>query len=112
MVFNMAAVGCSSIERKEMGEKGATKLALACKRNGINHGCYCEEKMETRNNCRSQILDKLFKINGSVKTNNNIFSRPSIPTLRSRRERHPSGPEAAKRRRRSSRHDPGDSKAG
>lgn len=110
---NMAAVGCTLMERKDMGEKNATKLALSCKRNGLNHGCYCEEKMETRNTCRSHLFDKFLRINGTVKTNNNnCFPRPSVPTLRSRRERHSSGPEIVKRPRRSSRNDSGDSKAG
>ncbi|XP_052811102.1 zinc finger protein aebp2-like [Mya arenaria] len=107
----MAALECSSIERKDFGEKNATKLALSCKKNGVSNGCYCEEKMETRNKCRSHLLDKILRLNGSVKSNNNnCFPRPTVTTLRSRRERDSAGAEPVKRRRRSSRHDPGDTR--
>ena len=111
--FKMAAVECSSIERKDMGDKCTAKLNLMCKTNGLNHACFCEEKVETRKSCKSQLLDKILRLNGSVKSNNNnSFPRPSIPVLRSRKERHSSGSEFSKRRRRSSRHDPGDSTGG
>jgi len=109
----MAALGCSPMERKDLAEKNVTKLALSCKRNGLSNGCYCEEKMETRNNVKAHLFDKLLKINGSTKSNNNnCFPRPSAPTLRSRRERSSSGSDPAKRKRRASRHDSGDSRIG
>lgn len=96
-----------------MGDKCTAKLNLMCKTNGLNHACFCEEKVETRKRCKSQFLDTILRLNGSVKSNNNnSFPRPSIPVLRSRKERHSSGSEFSKRRRRSSRHDPGDSTEG
>lgn len=108
---NMAALGCSPMERKDSGEKNATKLALSCKRMGLGNGCYCEEKMETRSNGKTHLFDKLLKINGNVKANNNnCFPRPVAPTLRSRRDRNSSGSDTVKRKRRSSRHDSGDSR--
>ncbi|KAK3576345.1 hypothetical protein CHS0354_039279 [Potamilus streckersoni] len=104
----MATVGCSSMHNDEMGDKCAANFTLLCKKNGVNHNCYCEESLNSHLTLRSQFLDKFKRLNGNVKAhNNNSFPRPSIPTLRSKRERHSSGSES-KRKRRSSRHDKGD----
>ena len=108
----MAAVECSSIDRKEMGDKCTAKLNLICKKNGLNHACFCEENVVSTKRCKAELLDKILRLNGSVKPNNNSFPRPSVPVLRTRKERHSSGSETSKRRRRSSRHDPGDSEEG
>ncbi|KAH3739380.1 hypothetical protein DPMN_046032, partial [Dreissena polymorpha] len=109
----MAALGCNAMERNDLVDNNATKIALSLKRNGLSNGCYCEEKLDTRNACRNQLFGKLLKINGSAKSNNNnCFPRPSVPSLRTRRERNLSGPESEKRKRKSSRHDSGDARIG
>ncbi|KAJ8315145.1 hypothetical protein KUTeg_007295 [Tegillarca granosa] len=109
-VYKMAAVGCmdenSAKDSEEGGDKNESDISDLCKKNGVNYKSFNERKSCEYLNSKGVFLEKITKVNGIVKSNS--FTKPSIPTLRSRGERHPSGPDSPRRKRRNSNKDRND----
>lgn len=103
----MAAVGCmensGDNNSEERQDKCAPDLRELCKKNGLNHKFNYEEKTGDCVNAKEIILEKLTRINGTNK--HNSFTKPLIPTLRSRGERLVGGQESLRRTRRLSKQD-------
>lgn len=93
-------------EGQDSPEKALSTINEMCKRNGINHACHCAKKSCKLVDGKRTKTVQILKINGVSK--NTI--RPSIPTLRSRRnitlsERRTLLPESPRRKRRLSKSD-------
>ena len=100
----MATVGCVENSGSMDGEDLAARntkpvISDLCKKNGINHSCFLAAQVRDCFESKAALSEKI-KLNGcSFKA----FPKPSIPTLRSRKDR--CSPELPKRKRRPSRHD-------
>ncbi|XP_021379837.1 zinc finger protein aebp2-like isoform X2 [Mizuhopecten yessoensis] len=103
----MAAVGCmensGDNNSEERQDNCVSDLREMCKKNGLNHKFNYEEKPGDCINAKEMILEKLTRINGTNK--HNSFTKPSIPTLRSRGERVSGGQDSPRRTRRLSKQD-------
>lgn len=79
----MATVGCmeesSSMDSEESGEKNEPAIADICKKNGVSYKFYCQKRTCCVDS--KSISDKIIKVNGAK-----LFTKPSIPTLRSRKD--------------------------
>lgn len=98
----MAAVGCmrdnGTMEREEASEKEGLEMMKLCRKNGIHHDCFMAENGRDSLDSKTARIDRSPRVNGSSKSVSAIFTKPSIPTLRSRKEKITS--EQNKRRRR------------
>ena len=101
----MAAVGCTedngSMESEDPMGKSAPVVVELYRRNGINHSYFKSESACDFIDGKTAKLEKTLKMNGSAKPLS--FAKPSIPTLRSRKDRTP--PDITKRKRRLSKPD-------
>lgn len=84
------------------GVQRTSDLLGLCKNNGIKHNFHFSDKTSDRLTSKGGFLEKLSKLNGSVQ---NSFTKPSIPTLRSRGERLSGGLDPPRRTRRLSKQD-------
>ncbi|KAL5010900.1 hypothetical protein ScPMuIL_013205 [Solemya velum] len=92
----MAAVGCmeesSSMDSEESGDKNEPAIADICKKNGVSYKFYCQKRTCCVDS--KSLTDKIVKVNGAK-----LFTKPSIPTLRSRKDN------SSRRKRRPSKQD-------
>lgn len=80
----MAAVGCtednSSMDSEDKTENGSLNIAEICKKNGVNHSLNSAPVLDAK----ATKSKKVVRINGTGKFS---IATPSIPSLRSRRDR-------------------------
>ncbi|XP_064595597.1 zinc finger protein jing-like [Liolophura sinensis] len=80
----MAAVGCtednSSMDSEDKTENGSLNIAEVCKKNGVNHSLNSAPVLDVK----ATKSKKVVRINGTGKFS---IATPSIPSLRSRRDR-------------------------
>lgn len=106
MVYKMATVGCmednSSKDSDESSDRNEANLSEMCKKNGV-HRFFCHsENSSDMADLKLPKTDKHFRANGA-NTKHIPFAKPSIPTLRSRKDRHTPEPDCVRRKRRSAR---------
>lgn len=104
VVCKMAAVGClrdnGTMEGDESSEKEGLELMKMCRKNGIHQDCFMGENARDSLDSRPTKTERSPRLNGSSKSVSAIFTKPSIPTLRSRKDKI--SPELGRRRRRPS----------
>ena len=97
----MAAVGCmrdnGTMEGEESSEK-ETELINLCRKNGIHQDCFMGENARDSLDSKLARSERSQRVNGTSKSVSAIFTKPSIPTLRSRKDK--TSLEQSKRRRR------------
>lgn len=112
VVCKMAAVGCmrdnGTVEGDESSEKEGELMKL-CRRNGIHQDCFMGENARDCLDSKATKSIRPQRVNGTSKSVSAIFTKPSIPTLRSRKDKIPL--EQNKRRRRLSRGEGTEAKA-
>ena len=101
VVCKMAAVGCmrdnGTMEGEESSEKEG-ELIKMCRKNGIHQDCFMGESARDSLDSKFARTERPQRVNGTSKSVSAIFTKPSIPTLRSRRDK--TSLEQSKRRRR------------
>lgn len=100
-VYKMAAVGCLERDRgKEAMAKEGLQVLEFRRKSGVNRSFCFDDKSPNCLGSNGGLIEKLCRLNGSVKTS---FIEPSMPTLRSRGDRRSSGSDSQRRKRRLSR---------
>ncbi|ESP03991.1 hypothetical protein LOTGIDRAFT_156595 [Lottia gigantea] len=105
----MAAVGDNAcLDGEDDPKNGEDGLVNLCKKNGINHTCFLGDNFRDSVEARIMKVEKLTRLNGTSKSHSLLqsgasFTKPTLPTLRSRKEKV--SPEICRRKRRSSKHE-------
>lgn len=85
-VYKMAAVGCLERDRgKETTTKDGVQGLDFRRKSGVNRSFCFDDKSKECLSSNGGFIDKLCRLNGSMKTSS--FIEPSMPTLRSRGDR-------------------------
>ena len=89
MVCKMAA-GCTrdngTMEGEESSEKEGEMIKL-CRKNGIHQDCFMRENARDCLDSKVAKTERPQRVNGTSKSVSAIFTKPTIPTLRSRKDK-------------------------
>ncbi|KAL8586623.1 hypothetical protein ACOMHN_040131 [Nucella lapillus] len=90
VVCKMAAVGCMRDNGMMDGEESSEKegeLIKLCRKNGIHQDCFLGENARDSLDSKVAKTERPQRVNGTSKSVSAIFTKPSIPTLRSRKDK-------------------------